>query len=269
MTATNIFANDFHVHTHHSPCWNGGRDVHPLRQLAYAESMGVRVVGFTNHFTQDPDIARTLGRTPGPELTAHLREELRDNHTSVRVLIGCEADQMTPDAVSIGADYARELDYVMVSASHFDMPGVAQPASMEPPDVAEHFLAFLRRALQQEFVSIIAHPFFSPGRRWDGYEAYMAQIEDRSLYEIAELAQHNRVAMETGRALMTYPPYLRAAQRFFRICREVGVRFTFGSDTHYLAYMGPDDGVLSGIKGLGLTPEDYLSAEEVVTKSWH
>ena len=263
-----IFENDFHVHTHHSPCAEDKFNAHPLRMLAHAESLGIKVIGFTDHFAQYPEEAIPFLAPCGPAIIDRLREELQANPTEVQALVGCEADQMALDALSIDAAYAERLDFVVVAASHFHLTGVQQPPSLEPRSVAEHFLAFLRAALEHGFVSAIAHPFYAPGNVLGDPETYMAQIRDAELYEIAELARENRIAMELNGHLGREPGYLRATKRFFQICRGVGVKLTFGSDAHHPRGLGSSPALEDAITFLGLGPDDFLSADELTSKSW-
>lgn len=263
-----IFENDFHVHTHHSPCAKDKFNSQPLRMLEHAESLGIKTIGFTDHFAQSPQEAIPVFKSCGPTIIDQLREELRGNRTSVRVLIGCEADQVTLNAMSINKEYAQQIDFVMVSASHFHLTGVQQPTSLEPRTVAEHYLAFLRKALEPEFVSVIAHPFYAPYNALGEPETYMAQIEDEELYEIAKLALRNKVAMEINGEMVAEAGYLRAMRPFYRICRQVGVRFTYGSDAHYLQKLGGSEAIMDVITSFGLGPDDFLSADELVSKCW-
>jgi histidinol phosphatase-like PHP family hydrolase len=154
--------------------------------LAYAEKIGIKTVGFTDHFYQYPYQATPVFSNCGPAIVDQLRLELKENQTNVRVLIGCEADQVRLDMLSIDADYARQLDFVMVAASHFHLSNTQHPDNLEPRTVAEHYLGFLRKALESDFVNIIAHPFYTPGHTLGEPERYMAEMRDAELYEIAE-----------------------------------------------------------------------------------
>ncbi len=267
MTLANgLPAADYHVHTYHSPCWHGEPGVGPLEELACAAEMGLEVVGFSDHFVQRPELAYPEFKPGGPEIIAALRVELAANHTGVRTLVGCEADLATLDRLNIDPGYARELDYVMVAASHFHIAGVSQPPSREPRVVAEHYLAFMRRALSFELAAIIAHPFYASGDRLGPPDTYLDQMTDDELREVAELARRNRTAMEISRDQMARPRYREPMRRFIRICREEGVRFTLGSDAHSLARLrGAGDGA-AGVASLGLRPEDFLSADELVAR---
>jgi histidinol phosphatase-like PHP family hydrolase len=263
-----IFESDFHVHTHHSPCAKDKFNSHPLRILAHAERLGIKVIGFADHFAQRPEETIPFYESCGPWIIDQLREELEVNQTTVHTLVGCEADQVALDSLTIDAAYAAQLDFVVLSASHFHLPGVQQPPSLEPRVVAEFFLAFLRAAVHYEFVSIIAHPFFTPGNVLGKPKAYMSRIQDAELYEIAELALGNQVAMEVNGHLDRQPGYLHAIKRFFQICREVGVKLTFGSDAHRLQSLGSSAALEDAISFLELGPDDFLSAGELLSKPW-
>lgn len=263
-----VFAHDFHVHTHYSVCARDKENARPLRMLQRAQSLGIQTVGFTDHFAQHPPYATPKWKDCGSEIINGLRQEIEDISTPVRVLIGCEADLIDPQTLSMDREYARGLDYVVLSASHFHLPGIQQPESLDVAAVARHYTDALRAALAFDFVSIIAHPFKTPFNALGSMDGYMAKISDETLYEIADKARRARVAMEINAHLGRDQEYLRTIKRFIRICLEVGVRMTYGSDAHHLKDLGPYPGIEQAMKSLELVPEHFLTPDELLSRAW-
>ncbi len=263
-----IFKNDFHVHTHHSVCAKEKSKAHPSCLLKRAQRLGMETVGFTDHFAQHPPLATPKWAHCGIEMIAALREEVAEIDSPVRVLIGCEADLLDEHTLSIERDYARELDYVVVSASHFHLPGIKQPQSALTVAVAEHYITMLKSALSFDFISIIAHPFKTPFNVLGSIDGYMSKISDEALYDIARKAKQQRIAMEINALLGRDTEYLLAIKRFFGICKDVGVRFTYGSDAHHVKNLGPYPGIKKAIQYLALKPQDFLTTDQLLHKDW-
>jgi len=263
-----IFKNDFHVHTYYSVCAREKSKATPFCMLERAQNLGMETVGFTDHFAQHSPYATPKWADCGTEMIAALRRDVEDIHIPVRVLIGCEADVINGNTLSIERDYARELDYVMVSASHFHLPGIKQPESRKASAVARHYVAMLQTALAFDFVSVIAHPFLTPFNALGPIEEYMSKIPDEALYAISRKAKQQRIAMEINAQLGRDSEYLHATERFFGICKEVGVRFTYGSDAHHVKNLGPYPGIKQAIRYLALQPKDFLTTEELLYRTW-
>ncbi len=73
--------------------------------------------------------------------------------------------------------------------------------------------------------------------------------------------------MEVNRELLADASYLRPISRFYAICRRVGVRFTLGSDAHSLPGLAPSAAALAGLGSLGFERRDFLTADELVSRS--
>lgn len=265
---TLLINNDFHVHTYLSPCAKDKLNSQPLRIISRAETLGLNTIGFTDHFFQYPYQAPPAFGNNNWTIIERLRDDLSAIQTDVRVLVGCEADQVTLDTLSIDADLAQRLDFVIISASHFHLSTSQKPENLEPRTVAEHYMKYLRKSLEPNFASIIAHPFYTPGNTLGEPESYMAEIHEDELIEISELARDKRIAFEVNGHIDREPGYLLAVTRFFQISQKAGVKFTFGSDAHHMNDIGCSQLRLDAIKELGLKAENFLSADELLSRSW-
>lgn len=258
--------SDFHVHTHYSVCARDKQNSHPLRILNHAQDIGMETIGFTDHVAQYPPYATPKWKNCNIEIINSLRRDIERIFTAVQVLVGCEADVIDKNMLSIDQNFAKELDYVMVSASHFHLPGIKQPKSTRVSTVANFYVDSLLIALQFDFVSIIGHPFKTPFNALGPMEGYMSHISDKELKKIAETAKQRCIAMEISAWLARDPEYLHTIKRFINICQDTGVRFSFGSDAHHQKDIGLSAGMEQTITVLGLEPNDFLTADELIRK---
>jgi len=263
-----ILENDFHIHTYLSPCAKDKLNSQPSRIISRAKTLGIKTIGFTDHFYQYPFQAPPAFSNNNWSIIEQLRNDISAIQTDVRVLVGCEADQVTLDTLSIEPALAQRLDYVIISASHFHLSTSQKPENLEPRTVAEHYLKFIRKSLEANFGFIIAHPFYTPGNTLGKPESYMNEIQDNELFEISELARDKRIAFEVNGHIDREPGYLLAVTRFFQISQKAGVKFTFGSDAHHMNDIGCSQLRLDAIKRLGLKAENFLSADELLSRSW-
>ena len=262
-----ILKNDFHVHSYHSPCADESRS-HPYQILEYAQKIGMETIGFADHFAQYPPYASPKWTNNGIEIVHTLKDEIKSLSTPVRVLIGCEADVIEGATLSLDTDGAQNFDFIIISASHFNLPGIPQPLSKDTLSVARHYVDTLQTALKFDFISTIAHPFKTPGDPLGPIGEYMSRIPDRELSLIAEMAYEKHIAMEINAILARDPAYLYHIKRFILICKEIGVRFTYGSDAHIYNNIGPFPGMQDAFRFLSLEKNNFLDADELMNRMW-
>ena len=264
MEIQNIFYHDFHVHTAYSPCARDKSQATPLQMIREAERLGIKTVGFCDHFAQFPPYPLPKWEKSGKEMIASLREDLKKIGTPIQILIGVESDLIEPGKLTITKDYAENLNYVIISASHFHLPGIKKPPSTKIVSIARHYVYMLKAALEYDFISIIAHPFKTPKNALGSPMEYMQHIPQSEYYEIAEKAIKQGIAMEINGQLGLDHEYLQAIKPFVSVCKEVGVKFSYGSDAHHKMNLGPTNGIIQFIKSQILTYEDFLSPGELI-----
>ena len=107
-----------------------------------------------------------------------LRQDLKSISSSVRVLVGCEADTIAPGKFSITQEFANSLDYVGLSCSHFHIKGlVQQPKDDRPRSIGEHLMTFFISAVKSGLATIIVHPFKPYGYETQ-YDNVIAALSD-------------------------------------------------------------------------------------------
>ncbi len=199
--------------------------------------MGVCTIGFSDHVWANPHLSPSEWYRPQDEgQISKLRSQLADVSTPVRVLVGCEADMIAPGKFGIVPEFARTLDYVLLSCSHFHMKEfVAQPQTDAPSDLARQMLDFFRSGVASDLATSIAHPLFPIGSR-DKFDRAISSISDAELQDAFGLASEHGTALEITPIFI--PPKIDplfsidTPARFLSIARDMGCKFTFGTDAH-------------------------------------
>jgi histidinol phosphatase-like PHP family hydrolase len=150
---------------------------------------------------------------------------------------------------SISREYARQLDFVAVSATHLHSISRDVMAHLDLHETAAFMLDLTWGAIETGFADIIAHPFHAPMCRFSFAEIVGALDRD----ELGQLAQ---AAAAEGVAVECNPRFVRAAPEqaawLFGRFLEVGCELSIGSDAHH-----PDN---IGCRGHRYATEDELRA---------
>lgn len=219
---------DYHSHTQFAYC---SENMHMATSSALAEVFGLSRLAFTEHsghlyfdrrtyssadFCKD-GIASTIGRQNRIEDYWHEADHFKKDN----VLVGLEVD----------ADYAgypvlkpedRQKADILVGAVHF-LPEMRK-TRRDPDRMADEFMRVLEKFVYQG-MHILAHPFRvfrraklpPPTHLYDG---------------TARLLKDANMAAEINFHTNEPDP------EFFRLCIDLGVKLTFGSDAHNLYEVG-------------------------------
>lgn len=228
--------HDLHIHTYLSACCKAKTLQTPRNIIRTAEEMEVSTIGFSDHIWENKSAAPSKWYSPQDEShILKLRSELAGVSTDVRTMVGCEADMTAPGVFSISPEFASELDYVLLSCSHFHMRDfVEQPSSHAPRDIARQLVRFFTAAIQSGFASSIAHPFVPCGHI-EQFDKIITEISDAEFSEVFSEAASRQVAIEITTAFLPdagKPFSLETPIRLLTLAREAGCLFTFGTDTH-------------------------------------
>lgn len=253
---------DFHIHTFFSPCCHEETDT-VENVVRTAEKRGLKQIAFTDHWHQ----SRGGYRPPkfyepvGEEVYRQTREQLAQINTSIEVLVSCEVDMARPGVFTVSEELTGELDYVLVTASHFHMPDVAQPRSHSLRDLAEHGLTMLRAAVAWPPAQVIAHPVCRFWAKERALAEVVGAVADDEFLAVLDTAASRNVALEMNCGSFGLSPEEDEAQvRFYRLAKAAGCKVAPGSDSHTLAGIG-DTGRLAGYAAqAGLTREDVVDA---------
>ena len=127
------------------------------------------------------------------------------------------------------------MDYRLYAVNHYSQPEWEHPDDRTPRAYAEHNMECVRQLMKSGRADCIAHPlvgkYISHFTREEQLEV-TASITDNELGDILTLARDTNTAWEINRVAVYADPNF--ARRFWKIGKEVGVVFHYGSDAHFL-----------------------------------
>lgn len=213
---------DYHSHTQLAYCQENMR---MEKSLEIGKAFGLAGLALTEHSGQlyferstywsgafgQQGIATTEGRQSRMDTYWAMSDPLRQEG----VIVGLEVDADFQGNPVLKPEDRKRAD-LLVGAVHF-LPET-QKKQPDPNRVDEEFMAVLERFLSQG-IHILAHPFRIYRRK---------KLEPpKHLYEkVARLLKEHNVVAEVNYHTNTPDP------EFFRLCIEMGVKLSFGSDAH-------------------------------------
>ena len=227
---TRLLSSDWHVHTALSQC--ADRDMEIEAIVAAAAGLGLRTIALTNHHHPDEDDRRLRA-------TLAQRDEWQARGGGpVRVVVGAEFSAYGIGLYSDTPETNRLAEFRLYAPNHYHHPAWERPADTSPRGYAEHALAVIRATILSGRADCLAHPFTGDYLRGilESPLEVTRVLADEELAGVLELARTRDVAMElNAKAVIRDPDF---ARRFWRIGRQAGVRFLFGSDAHRPAEIG-------------------------------
>lgn len=222
-----FYNSDYHIHTYLSPC--GKETMLPERIIKLADERGLRKIGFTDHFFGQKDVA----------LSYRTREEVSKIDTEIMVFVGCEAQVNRPGEITIPKEAADKMDFVLLAFQHYQLLDVVeQPSVRTAQGFAEHSMEMFETAVNAKFVDVIAHPFIFSKIPPLNTEKVMSCINRAKLLSCLEQAKQNKIAMEINPRKLILGREYNALCSFFRLCKKIGLKFSIGSDSHRLEFVG-------------------------------
>ena len=221
-----LVRQNMHTHTRLSYC--GGRDSTVVNTVREAESVGLEMVGISDHIDA-PNSGREV-------LFQQNRDELAQIDTSIKVLIGSEISMNAPDKLAAPLEFLDTLDYVVISCNHFHLdPIVENPKDRTEEGYADWFLTMVEGAIGFG-ASIIPHPFSYIGvRTVDGGRdidrpRLLKAYDRKRVRKIFRMAAEKGTAFELNPGRMMYNDFFR---EIVKMGRDEGMKFSFGSDGHH------------------------------------
>jgi len=214
--------------------------------LLKAGAEGFEIIGLSDHFHE-----------PGRDylnMASTLRKSLDALQPSLDVLVGCEAQMLSPGTVSIDQKIASCLDYVLIAADHYHLAAVENPIERQADAYAIHYLKMLEGAIDTGFCDVIAHPFTLP--KVTGIDRLLVL----EWYNRDEIRRILSKAVRKGISLELNPNHISIAPWFFQelslLSHQIGIKFTIGTDAHLLSGIGYQNS--TELEKLGFSPEDFV-----------
>ncbi|MGA2503176.1 MAG: hypothetical protein ABSG01_03700 [Anaerolineales bacterium] len=240
-----------------------------------AEEMGIYTIGFSDHLWQNPDITPSDWYRPQDEQRiVQLRHELSLAPSNLRVLVGCEADTISPGQFSITRDFAQSLDFTLLSCNHFHLKDlVQQPPSHNPKEIAAHMMSFFLSGVRSGIATVIAHPFVPYGYI-NQFDAIMSELSDTELFDAFCEARELGVGIEITAAylpsrllsrvieenpsLENSVPSTETPIRLLSLAKQAGCKFSFGSDAHGPADQKELPQIIDLVKSVDVSRDDLV-----------
>lgn len=244
---------DLHAHTHLSVCGQDSATI--ARYVETASGFGLTAVGIADHMW-DAAIPLTpemrISQSAGPDGNCvidwyklqnveHCREILAEivgtDTKGVRFLFGGEVDYAKGRGAAITEENAQKFDFMIVPNSHTHHL-MDKRWETEPQKHADFMLQATLEICTgpvSRYVTSLAHPFDAvccPIPLWRIVE----KITDSQLGEVFGAARERGIAAEINGSCFDgmSAEQIRESAMYRILCaaRDVGCRFTFGSDSH-------------------------------------
>ncbi len=237
--------HDFHIHSGLSLC-SGDPGQTPDRILQYAKENGLKEIVLTDHYW-DETVPSCLNDFYAKQGYAHIAKNLPlPQADGIRFRFGCETDLDKHCTLGLAAGNFDRFDFVIIPTTHLQMEGftIETPASIARR--AELWVERLDAVLKMDlpFYKIgIAHlTFFELAGivrgdvKWEHHIQTLDMIPDAELYRLFRLNAQKGAGIELNFDPFCYSEaQLPHILRIYRIAKECGCRFYFGSDAHHPA----------------------------------
>lgn len=200
----NDIKGDLHIHTKDSDGFNTIEEI-----VVAARKKGYQYVAITDH-SQSLHIAGGLDEKRLLKQISTI-EQINQNIDGFTILKGIEVDIKADGTLDIPDNILQKLD-IVIAAIH---SGFKQSRN--------HLTARLRKAMENPFVHIIAHP---TGRIIGYREAY-----DIDIQEIIQIAARTKTALEINAS----PERMDLNDIYVKSAKEQGVLLAIGTDAHQIS----------------------------------
>ncbi|MBQ9083403.1 MAG: hypothetical protein IJY28_07875 [Clostridia bacterium] len=262
--------HDFHIHTSLSLCGDPSATVENYR--ATAQKLGLKKIGFSDHFWDERISTAHLSQM-GKDFyvpqnypyICQLRPQLAaQNWGNTKVYFGAEVDyDLRRRDLCITEETAEQLDFLLVpnSHTHLIMPRDCYQPYQKHLDFMVQIFEDTLNSPVSKYVTAMAHPFEAVCCPYDN-NILMHMLPEDTLKRLCAKAAEKGVAYEINVSAIRGKTEAQIADwaqmRLFRIAKEAGCKFIFGSDSHSAwahDTWAHDTDVVS--KLLGLTENDF------------
>lgn len=263
--------HDFHIHTNLSMCAKGKADFEGYMETF--EKMGHTKVGFSDHFWDNDVPIDFDSYTPRNRITRFYTEQGFDHVTEllpkirsyrgpVKISFGVEAEyDPFHHGVGITEAVAEQLDHILVpnSHTHMMMPiEFYEPYEKHAEYMINAYLEIMRCPVGR-YVTAMAHPFEAVCCPYDN-RILIDMIPDDTYRRLFDEQAERGIAFEINVSYMKNLTHEEIEQsskmRVFRLAKECGCKFLFGSDAHDHATLAKYGNADFAADLLGLTEDD-------------
>lgn len=228
-----IVDHDLHIHSHLSLCSNDPVQT-PEAILAYGEKNGFKTLCLTDHMWD----AAVPGASPWYEQQPFERicEALPlPESDKIRFLFGCETDQDRHLTVGVSPAVMDRLDFIIIPTTHLHMGGFTLDGREGVEERAELWCHRLEAVLNMDMpfhkmgIAHLTCPLIFSGR----YTEVLDRIPDGEYHRLMAKAAAVGVGIELNFSSFGLTEETReTVLKPYRIAKEEGCKFYFGSDAH-------------------------------------
>lgn len=236
-----MFQADFHVHSDWEPERSRKEKMKEYVQKAHA--LGILQIGFVEHYWNRKFFGAGQWYQPADKkLLLQIRQEAQQLELpeGMSVRIGCEGEYSKDGIIPLTEEDLECLDYCIIPHSHVNMTGVVcgRTFAKDPQGCAQFmlqsFMGVMRHPLAGR-ITILAHPFAPVGLDAQ-QDTILRSISDRQFIDCVRAARDLGIALEINSLtwIGKTAEQLKNSEfvRFYRIAKEEGCRFAYGSDCH-------------------------------------
>ena len=249
--------HDFHIHSRLSYCSKSDEQTRE-NILQYAVDNGWSTIIITDHFW-DELLPNKKNFYKGQDL-AHVSSILPlPQHQNVRFLFGCETDMDTNNLIGIAPENYDKFDFIIVPTTHLHM--FVDPATSiedRAKIYVEKFRALLDSDLPFEKVGIAHLTCSLMANKWEEHLDVLDLVSDETFRELFTRSAELGLGIELNFPVFKYAPEeLERALRPYRLAKECGCKFYFGSDAHIPSeFLNMKERFERTVDLLGLTEDD-------------
>lgn len=231
--------HDFHIHTHLSVCAKDSATVEHYAEVA--KNLGLKKLGFADHFWDETcgEPWNNFYARQGLEHVKELKSELAaTNFGDTKVYFGCETEyNPITQSAAITPAVAEQFDFIIVPNSHTHM---MMPKELyEPYEKHKQFMIDAYNNIinseVSKYILSMAHPFEAVCCPYPN-AILMEMMSDDDYKRVFNRTAEKGIAVEvntSGMSAWDKQTILDSENlRMFRIAKECGCKFTFGSDSH-------------------------------------
>lgn len=240
-----IYDHDLHIHSRISPC-GGDPNQTPQRILQYAVDNGLKTICITDHYW-DGTVPHPHGTGAGQTTEQILSALPLPQMDGIRFLFGAETEMDLDCTIGVGREMIGRLDFIIVPLNHLHMTGFScrgdEDAAERARWIVRRFDALLDADLPHHKVGL-AHftdGLIYPGGKNTDVLTRIPESEYRRLFgRAAELGMGIELNMPAAKADLREMTWEEDADELnvYRIAKEMGCKFYFGSDAHTVAGLG-------------------------------
>lgn len=233
-----ILDHDFHIHSQLSLCSSD-----PLQSteniLEYAKKNNFKSICLTDHFWDER--IECPSEWYGKQDTKHIKESLPlPQDENVKFHFGCETEMDKKGDIAISEEMIAELEFVIVPTTHLHMMGLT--IGEEDDSIEGRRNVYIKRfekLLEKDL------PFHKIGiahltcglivpNNINGLVEVLDGVTDRQFNELFSESARKGLGIELNFNIKKYNDcQLESVLRPYRIAKEKGCKFYFGSDSHH------------------------------------